>query len=230
MAVAFAVMVLRRWRLRRSGPHLLWWSVGLLAFGIGTCMEAVVAVAGWHPAAFRLWYVAGALLGGAPLAQGTVYLLLPRGVAHRLTAVLLPYLAAAAVLVLVAPLDAAAADPRRLSGAVLGWPWVRLLTPPVNLYAALFLVGGALLSAWRFRRRRETHHRAVGNALIAVGALLPGIGGAGARFGFVELLYVTEFIGLGLIWMGYRWNVRDPMEGTRPPGPAHARVAPAGRS
>jgi hypothetical protein len=209
MAAVFALAVLRRWWVRRSGPHLLWWGGGLWAFGVGTCMEAIVTIWGWQPVAFRIWYVAGALLGGAPLAQGTVYLLLRRRTAHRLTAVLVPYLLVAAVCVLAAPLDVAGAEPQRLSGAVLAWPWVRLLTPPVNLYAAGFLVGGAVLSAWRFRLRRETRHRVIGNALIAVGALLPGIGGAATRFGFVELLYVTEFVGLSLIWMGYRWNVRE---------------------
>ena len=44
---------------------------------------------------FRAWYVSGALLGGAPLAQGTVYLLLSRRVAHALTALLLTYVAVA---------------------------------------------------------------------------------------------------------------------------------------
>jgi hypothetical protein len=42
------------------------------------------------------------------------------------------------------------------------------------------------------------------------GALLPGIGGTATRMGHVEVLYVTELIGLTLIWLGYRWNVRVP--------------------
>jgi hypothetical protein len=36
------------------------------------------------------------------------------------------------------------------------------------------------------------------------------------------VLYVTEFLGLGLIWLGYRWNVRVPV-----PGPAPTRPVPA---
>ena len=39
--------------------------------------------------------------------------------------------------------------------------------------------------------------------LIAVGALLPGIGGSFTRFGYVEVLYVTELIGLSFIYFGY---------------------------
>jgi hypothetical protein len=51
----------------------------------------------------------------------------------------------------------------------------------------------------------------VGNVLIAVGALLPGIGGAFTRFGYTEVLYVTELIGLCLVYAGYRFNVGGPV-------------------
>ena len=37
-----------------------------------------------------------------------------------------------------------------------------------------------------------------------MGALLPGIGGTFTRFGHVEVLYVTELIGIVLIYVGYR--------------------------
>jgi uncharacterized membrane protein YfcA len=75
----------------------------------------------------------------------------------------------------------------------------------VNLYSVVFLVGGAAWSAWRYRRAGVEHRRrARGNTLIALGAILPGIGGAATRAGYVEVLYVTELIGLLLIWLGYR--------------------------
>jgi hypothetical protein len=48
----------------------------------------------------------------------------------------------------------------------------------------------------------------LGNTLIAAGAILPGIGGAATRFGHTEVLYVTELLGLSLIWLGYRASVR----------------------
>jgi len=90
---------------------------------------------------------------------------------------------------------------------VLAWQWVRYFSPFVNLYAVVFLVGGAIVSALSYRRQRETYRRFVGNVLIAVGALLPGIGGTATRLGYVEVLYVTELIGVVLIWFGYRFNV-----------------------
>ena len=203
IAAPFAVAVFRRWRAR-GGAHLLWWAIGLAAYGAGTFTEAAVTLAGWREGLFRAWYVTGALLGGAPLAQGTVYLLLSRRTAHRLTAVLLPAIALAATCVLLSPIDHAAVEPHRLTGRVLEWRWVRAFSPFINLYAFVFLVGGAILSAVRYSRQPGQRHRFTGNVLIAVGALLPGIGGSATRFGHVEVLYVTELIGLVLILAGYR--------------------------
>jgi hypothetical protein len=116
----------------------------------------------------------------------------------------------AASFVLAAPVNAALAQPHLLSGKVFAWPWVRLFSPFINTYALIFLVGGAALSAFRFSKRRDTYHRFVGNVFIAVGALLPGIGGASSRLGHTEVLYVTELIGLCLIYVGYRFNVSTP--------------------
>jgi len=71
----------------------------------------------------------------------------------------------------------------------------------------IFLVGGAIVSAVRYRRTCETYPRFIGNVYIAIGAILPGIGGAFTRFGHTEVLYVTELIGLLCIFTGYRLNV-----------------------
>jgi hypothetical protein len=208
IALVFAVVVFMRYRERRSGPHLLWWAAGILMYGVGTLTEASVTIFGWNETLFRAWYISGALLGGAPLAQGTVYLLLSRWTANRLTGILLPFILVASMCVVLTPIDYALVEPHRLSGQVMEWSWVRLFSPFINTYALIFLVGGAALSAVRFSRKKATYHRFVGNVLIAVGALLPGIGGMATRMGHVELLYVGEFLGIILIWLGYRFNVR----------------------
>jgi hypothetical protein len=201
VALVFSTALLRRYR-QRGGLHLLWFGVGTLCYAAGTVTESLTTLLGWHEAVFRAWYITGALLGGAPLAQGSVYLLLSRSTAHRLTAILLPVIAFGAAAVLLTPLDYSAVEPYRLSGKVIEWQWVRRISPFINLYAATFLIGGAVLSAVRYRRRRETRHRYYGNVLIAVGALLPGIGGAFTRFGHVEVLYVTELVGIVMIYLG----------------------------
>lgn len=208
-ALWFGSVILRRWRERRSGPHLAWWGFGVLMYGAGTITESLTTLIGWHEPIFRAWYISGALLGGAPLAQGTVYLLLSRKLANRLTAALVTVVVIAATFVLLTPIDMSLVEPHRLSGRVMEWSWVRAFSPFINLYAAVFLIGGAILSAVRFHGVPGMRHRFVGNVFIAVGALLPGIGGSFTRFGHVEVLYVTELIGLVLIYVGYRYNTRS---------------------
>jgi len=207
-SLIFSYLVLRRYRTKGKGAHLLWWAAGIFVYGAGTFTESYVTLFGWNPGIFRAWYISGALLGGAPLAQGTVYLLLRRETANRLTMLLLPIVLTAAIFVLLTPLDQSLVEAHRLSGKVIAWRWVRLFSPFINTYAFIFLVGGAALSAYRFRKNANTLHRYVGNVYIAIGALLPGIGGAFTRFGYTEVLYVTELIGIFLIFIGYRYNTR----------------------
>jgi hypothetical protein len=194
----------------RGGLHLLWWGLGTLTYAAGTITESLTTLFGWQEGVFRAWYITGALLGGAPLAQGSVYLLCSRRTADRLTLTASLVVLVAAACTVLSPIDYAHVEPFRLTGAVLAWSWVRLFSPFINLYAVTFLVGGALLSAWRYRKRRETRHRAAGNGVIALGALLPGIGGTFTRFGHTEVLYVTELAGLILIYVGFRLNVGGP--------------------
>jgi xanthosine utilization system XapX-like protein len=44
----------------------------------------------------------------------------------------------------------------------------------------------------------------MGNIYIAIGGLLPGIGGTFTRMGYVEMLFITELIGLLFIYIGYK--------------------------
>ena len=204
VAIAFARVLWRHWQRNTSARYVLWWTVGIALYGLGTLTEALTTIFGWQEPVFRSWYVAGALMGGAPLAQGTVYLLLSKRTADRLAVALLTYIAIASAFVISTPLDLELVEPNRLSGEVMTWQWVRAFSPLVNLYAVVFLVGGAAWSAWRYRRRGDAQSRVLGNTLIAIGAVLPGIGGGFARAGVVEVLYVTEILGLLFIWSGYR--------------------------
>ena len=206
IAAAFATIVLRRYR-ERGGTHLLWWGVGLVLYGAGTLAESLTTILGWNEWVFKAWYVTGALCGGAPLAQGTVYLLMKRRTAHVLSALLVTAIVTGAVFVVLSPINAAAIDGHRLSGAALGWQRIRMLSPFINSYAAIFLIGGAIVSAIRYRTQPEKRHKYLGNICIAVGAILPGIGGTFTRFGHVEVLYVTEFVGLLLIYAGFKLNI-----------------------
>jgi hypothetical protein len=225
ISAVFCYRLVRRCRARPGARHLMWWSIGLFTYGLGTALESSITLFGNTVALTKAWYVAGALLGGYPLAQGSVYLLLSRRTANRLTAITLPIIATCAALVVLSPAPADRLEAHRPSGAVLGWQWIRLMTPVVNGYSFLFLVGGAVYSAIRYARvpSSEGANRAVGNALIAFGALLPAVGGSMAKAGLVEGLYVGEFIGLLFIFAGYyaclrpvtqpataRWSAQAP--------------------
>ena len=208
LAALFAPVVFRRWQARKPAPHLWWWALGIAMYGVGTFTESFTTLFGWNETVFRSWYISGALLGGAPLAQGTVYLMFSRKTANTMAAVLGAFILVAASAVILSPIDLTLVEPHRLTGRVMEWQWARLFSPFINTYAALFLIGGAALSAWRYRLDPETRHRFIGNCYIAVGALLPGIGGTATRMGHTEVLYVMELIGIVLIWIGYTYNVR----------------------
>jgi hypothetical protein len=207
VALAFSAAVYRRYR-ERGGMHLLWWSIGLATYAIGAGTESLTTLLGWHEGVFRAWYITGALMGGAPLAQGSVYLHLSRRAADRLTIVLISVIVIGSVCVLLSPIDYSLVEPFRPSGRVLVWHWVRLISPFVNLYALVFLAGGAVASAVHFARTRGPVERVIGNVSIAIGAVLPGIGGTFTRFGHTEVLYVTELLGLLLIYVGYSASIR----------------------
>ena len=246
VSIVFGTVLYRRWREKPGARYLFWWFVGVAMFGVGTFTEAATTLLGWNLPTFKAWYISGALLGGAPLAQGTVHLLTSATTARRLDWALVGYVAFASVFVLLSPVDLSLVEPHRLSGKVLAWQWVRLFSPFVNLYAVAFLIGGAIWSAVTYWREEGTWlaRRAIGNVFIAVGAILPGIGGSAARMDHVEVLYITELSGLILIWIGYAVIVRASSAsihaaqrraaasaGSAPSGPASApgRGAPVAR-
>jgi hypothetical protein len=212
-ATWFGFVLLRRYR-ERGGLHHLWWSIGAFAYAAGTITESLTTLLGWHEPVFRAWYISGALFGGFPLAQGTVYLLFSRRTADRLTTIVLSVAAVASVCVLLTPIDMSLVEPYRLSGKVMEWQWVRAFSPFINLYAVTFLIGGAIYSALKFRKIPGMRNRTIGNWLIAIGAILPGIGGTATRMGHVEVLYVTELVGILLIYLGFRFATSPTVEAT----------------
>jgi hypothetical protein len=190
--------------LIRKTKYLLWWSVGVLTFGLGTSAESINAIFGWNEINLKYWYIVGALLGGFPLAQGTVYLLMKKRFADITALIFVVLIFVASLFVIMTPLSIPDDFRYKLTGSVFTWKWVRYFSPFVNLYASVFLIGGAIYSAIRYHRQTEKEARFKGNIYIALGALLPGIGGSFTRLGYVNVLFITEFAGLLLIYIGYR--------------------------
>jgi len=206
---AFAVAVFNRFRVRH-GAHLLLWSIGLVLYGIGTLTEVIMLFT-FNAIALKLWYLSGAMLTAAWLGQGTINLLVRRrGIAPTLNISLIIVSLLAVVLVLLAPITTAAAnynlaqplsaqykDILTRSGIIV------LLTILLNTYGTFTLVGGAIYSAFIFWRKKVLFNRMVGNILIAVGAILPAMGGSFIKMGLPDFLYLSEFLGAILMYIGF---------------------------
>jgi hypothetical protein len=208
LSVFFLSRIIPHYLAKRS-QYLLWWTLGVLTFGLGTLTESINAIFGWSEWNSKVWYIVGALLGGYPLAQGTIYLLMKKRFADISTVVCSTVIVVAAVCVLLSPIEIPEGFDQRLTGRVFAWQWVRAFSPLLNLYAFVFLFGGAVYSAIQYFAKDRGRPRFLGNILIAIGALLPGIGGSFTRFGYVEVLYVTELMGLTLIYFGYHMMRKD---------------------
>ena len=218
----FAVAVFNRYR-QRKGTHLLLWGIGLVFFGLGTLTEVILSFT-FSELALKVWYLTGAMLTAAWLGQGTVYLLVrKRGVASALMVVLAVVSILAAVLVFAAPLTPAAAEynPAQPASAQYKEIMTRsgliiLLTILLNLYGTATLVGGALYSAFLFWRKKVLFNRMLGNILIAAGALMPAIGGTFVKAGLVDWLYLSEFIGVILMYIGFIQATARPVAESKP--------------
>lgn len=211
LSAVFLTLLLRRAALRNWAPHLMWWSIGVFAYGVGTALESSVTLFGNSIELTKAWYIAGAVFGGYPLAQGSVYLHFPRKTAHVLGAISLAFALTLSVAVILSPVDASELLAHKPSGDILQWTWIRFPgTMVINTYAVIFLIGTAAWSALHFLWVHKDRDRAIGNILITVGAILPGVGGSMAKAGIVEALYVGEFVGIILIWLGYTFCVRAP--------------------
>ena len=138
------------------------------------------------------------------MAQGSVYLLMDKRFANITTIIFVGLILVASYYVIQTPVTIPENYDYKLTGAVFEWEWVRSFSPMINIYSFVFLVGGALYSAVKYfgMKAKEVYFK--GNIFIALGGLLPGIGGTFTRMGYVEVLFVTELIGLILIYIGYR--------------------------
>lgn len=216
ISFVFAGVILARY-LRRKAAHLLLWGIGMVFYGIGGFCEGYYGAFGWNPTVFRLWYLFGALLVAAWLGQGTVYLLAKKSWAQGLMVALALGSLYGAIRVFGAELDpglmtSSLHTGSELSGHAIITPGVRTLTPFFNLYGTVALVGGAAYSSWIFWRKRVLLHRSIGNILIAVGAMLPAFGGTFSRMGITGALYISEFLGAILIFIGFV-RATTPIEG-----------------
>ncbi len=91
--------------LQKGGLHLFWWAAGVFTYGLGTLLESLITLFGNGPVMNKMWYAAGAILGGYPLAQGSVYLHLSKRKANVVTAVTLSVIIVTIIFVMLSPIN-----------------------------------------------------------------------------------------------------------------------------
>jgi hypothetical protein len=154
--------------------------------------------------AFKIYYVLAAPLVGM-LGSGVVYLLASKKVAKVFTAIMVVLSIALLVTGAIEPIDQnllveAFQGPlgEAFHDAVHAYPMtVRRYAIVINIVGGLVLIGGALWSYLRDRRRTY-------NLWIFLGGLMPMIGGSALAF-FHEpnLFFVFELAGTALLYWGF---------------------------
>ncbi len=170
LGFVFFALVFRQY-LQRRRPHQLAWSVGLLFYAIAAVMEAWSEYTGsWNPTVYRIYIVLAASLVGF-LGLGSLYLLARRRLWGDLYLVfLLVCLAVFFYGTFTTPLETDKLVPGiTVGGQALGpsLSFPRVMSLPFNITGSILLIGGAVISVWRFAKKREFAYRMWANVLIA---------------------------------------------------------------
>lgn len=214
----FATLVLRSWLAKRR-PHLLAWGGGLLLYFIASLSQVVLTFM-WSGLAYRLWYWAGALMVAPWLGQGTIFLLVRRGSIARNSMMALSLVSLMTFIwMFITPLTPSlpwtiGQDIVVLTDEIMP-PFsgsVRAFVPITNGMGTLMLVGGALWSARLFASKQIMQNRVIGNALIALGGVLPASGGYFIRLGQPNYKFTLDLLGVILIFIGYLVATHLPEE------------------
>jgi cytochrome c oxidase cbb3-type subunit 1 len=203
VALLFVFLLARSLWQRPAGQKALW-AAGFAFFAVATVCEAVGQRAGWNPALFRTYYLAGGVLTVAYLGAGSAWLLLrPRARDVMLGALVVGSVASAAA-VWLAPVNehvlATTASGRPPNNSALmghAFLWAVVF----NSVGTAILIGGSLYSI--ARRRRVS-----ANAWIASGALVVALATGLSRTGDYSLVYLGQVVGISLMFCGFTFAGR----------------------
>jgi hypothetical protein len=202
----FTYLVFSQW-LQRRKPHQLSWTVGLLFYAVAALMEAWSEYTGyWNPYVYRIYIVLAASLVGF-LGLGSYYLLARKRFGPDV------YLGMNVGWILVFLLGSLTAQLKldslvpgiTVGGQALGesLSFPRYMSFFFNVPGSIFLLGGAIISVWRFAKKKEYAYRMWANVLIAVGTITIAGAGSMARAGQTVGLYPAEMVASAILLTGF---------------------------
>jgi hypothetical protein len=206
LGFVYAGLVFRQWLARRK-PHQLAWTVGLMMYAIAAAMEFYSELTkSWDPTVYRFYIVLAASMVGF-LGLGTLYLMAKKRVWGHLY-LTFDLIAIAVFLygvftkqLLTDQLVAGITVGGKALGAATSFP--RIMSLFFNIPGTIFLLGGALLSVYRFSRKTEYAYRMWANVIIAAGTLIIAGAGSMARAGNTVGLYPAEMVASALLLWGF---------------------------
>ena len=206
ISAAFAVVVFLRFRM--SGrPAFAAWTAGLAIFAAAAGCQAVGEHFGFSAPIFRAFYLLGGVLGVIWLSMGTLFLLAPRRLAGRATAILGIVTVVLAVDAALVPVDTSRLDTAAgvLGDAIAHGSLLQLGAVILNILGTLILVGGSAWSAYRLIRDHGGLDRVVCNVLLTAGAFVIAAGFSAAKLagGSLDTLGVYEAVGIAVMFAGF---------------------------
>ena len=216
IACAFTLSTFDRW-LRRRQPHELAWTIAMALFALGSGALWWAESSGWNLMAFRIFFLAGAVLNVAWLALGTIYLLIGLRAGNICRAWLVWLSGFATGVVLIAPTKSQVVSTEFPAGREIFGAAPRILAAVGSGVPAMFIIVGALWSAWRVVKKQNPatsksisrtvtspKRLAGGNVLIAVGTIvLSASGTLAGRLGQDRAFAITLLCGVSILFSGF---------------------------
>ena len=216
IACAFTLSTFDRW-LRRRQPHEFAWTIAMALFAVGSGALWWAESSGWNLMAFRVFFLAGAVLNVAWLALGTVYLLIGFRAGNIVRNWLVWLSGFATGVVLIAPTKSQVVSTEFPAGREIFGAAPRILAAVGSGVPAMFIIVGALWSAWRVVKKQNPatsksisrtvtspKRLAGGNVLIAVGTIvLSASGTLAGRLGQDRAFAITLLCGVSILFSGF---------------------------
>ncbi len=192
------------WRdyARKPRPHVAAYGAGISMFAVATWALFIGLTFGWTGAAYRVFFLFGAILNIPVLALGSMFLVVGRKSGHAMTIFLGALAAISTTLTLTVPFE----NPLPEGGIpedifALGFG-PRLFAIIGGALGTTILVALSLVSIFRFWRKNRPI--VWGNALIVTGVAAAAWRGTGLALGDGGGFAVSLLIAVTFIWAGYK--------------------------